>query len=189
MLRVARLSIAPVRGLALWHPDTIDVTESGVLEDRRFYLIDEAGRLVDRLRAGSLVRVSSRTDADARWLRLAFPDGTVVGGDVELGEAIETEMYGRVALGHLVRGPWAAALEPFARRPVRLVRCDSPGGTRIRAGETEVRNPVSLLSDGSLRKLARWLDVAAVDARRFRMLIEVEGAEPFEEDTWIDADV
>ena len=43
MPRVARLSIAPVRGLALQHPASIDVNEAGVLEDRRFYLVDERG--------------------------------------------------------------------------------------------------------------------------------------------------
>jgi len=185
MLRVVRLSIAPVRALGLWHPDSIDLTESGVLEDRRFYLDDEHGRLMDRLRAGSLVRVQARTNAQATWLRLMFPDGSIVAGDVHVGAPVETEVYGRLAIGHVVEGPWAAALEEFAHRPVRLVRCDVPGGTRIRPGETQVRNAVSLVSDGSLRELARQLDVSAVDARRFRMLIEIEGARPHEEDTWI----
>jgi uncharacterized protein YcbX len=69
------------------------------------------------------------------------------------------------------------------------VRCDHPGGTRIRAGETNVRNAVSLVSDGSLRELARQLEVPAVDGRRFRMLIELEGAEAHEEDTWIGGQV
>ena len=48
-----------------------------------------------------------------------------------------------------------------------------------------MRNAVSLVSDGSLQELARQLGVDTVDARRFRMLIEVEGANPHEEDTWI----
>ena len=189
MPRVARLSIAPVRGLALQHPASIDVVDGGVLEDRRFYLVDEHGRLVDRLLASGLAPVAAETNREATWLRLTFPDGAVVEGDVRLDEPVATEIYGRLALGHVVGGPWAAALTPFAHRPVLLVRCDSPGGTRIRAGETNVRNAVSLVSDGSLRELARHLGVDAVDGRRFRMLIEVEGAEPHEEDTWIGGSV
>lgn len=185
MPRVARLSIAPVRGLALQHPASIDVNEAGVLEDRRFYLVDEHGRLVDRLLAASLVQVVAETNADATWLRMTFPDGAVVEGDVALGEPVETEMYGRRAVGHVVGGPWAAALTPFAQRPVLLVRCDKPGGTRIRADETHVRNAVSLVSDGSLRELARQVGVEGIDGRRFRMLIEIEGAGAHEEDTWI----
>src|SRR6185369_14232675 len=82
-----------------------------------------------------------------------------------------------------------AALEPFAHRRVLLVRCDKPGGTRIREDETTVRNAVSLVSDGSLRELARQLEVPAVDGRRFRMLIELEGAAAHEEDGWIGEEI
>ncbi len=189
MLRVARLSIAPVRGLALQHPASIDVVAAGVREDRRYYLVDAHGRLVDRLLAGSLAQVAAETDADGTLLRMTFPDGRVLEGDVVLGEPVRTDIYGREAVGHVVGGPWAAALKPFAHRPVRLVRCDRPGGTRIRAGETRVRNAVSLVSDGSLAELARQLRVEAVDPRRFRMLIEVEGAAAHEEDAWIGREV
>jgi uncharacterized protein YcbX len=190
MLRVSRLSIAPVRALGLQHPTSIDVDEAGVREDRRFYLIDEHNHIVDRLRAGALVRVQARTNPEATWLRMTFPDGRVIGGDVKLDEPVQTHIYGREAFGHVVGGPWAAALEPFAHgRRLLLVRCDNPGGTRIKGGETAVRNAVSLVSDGSLRELAGHLGVDEVDARRFRMLIEVEGASAHEEDTWIGAQV
>jgi uncharacterized protein YcbX len=190
MLRVSRLSIAPVRALGLSHPPSIDVDAAGVREDRRFYLIDQHNHIVDRLRAGALVQVQSETDSDATWLRLTFPDGRVVEGNVELDEPVRTYLYGREAIGRVVGGPWAAALEPFAHgRPLLLVRCDRPGGTRIRPGETEVRNAVSLVSDGSIAELARQLGVEKVDARRFRMLIEVEGAGAHEEDTWIGGQV
>ena len=185
MIRVSRLSIAPVRALGLSHPTSIDVDESGVAEDRRFYLVDEHGRLVDRILAGALVQVQAATDPAGSWLRMRFPDGRVIEGDIRLDEPVRTQMYGREAVGRVVGGPWAAALEPFAGRRLLLVRCDVPGGTRIRAGEREVRNAVSLVSDGSLEELARHLSVERVDARRFRMLIELEGAMPHEEDTWI----
>jgi uncharacterized protein YcbX len=75
-------------------------------------------------------------------------------------------------------GPWAAALESIAGRPVRLIRCDRPGGTRR-------GNPASIISDGSLHELARHVGVDRVDGRRFRMLIDLDGAEPREEDSWI----
>jgi uncharacterized protein YcbX len=189
MPRVARLSIAPVRGLGLQHPDAIDLTEMGVVNDRRFYLIDAQGRLLDRLRVGGLCRIFARTDPDASWLRLSFPDGRVIGGDVKLDEPVRTEIYNRLAFGHVVGGPWAAALSEFVGAPVLLVRCDLPGGTRIRPGEEQVRNQVSLVSDGSLAELAGQLGVERVDGRRFRMLIELEGARPHEEDGWIGGDV
>ena len=189
MPRVARLSFTPVRGLGLSHPESIELTEMGLVEDRRFYIVDEHGRLVDRLRASSLVRVSAETNPEATWLRLTLPDGSVIEGDVRLDEPVQTDIYGRVALGHVVGGPWAAALEAFVGRPVLLVRCDRPGGTRIKEGEEHVRNAISLVSDGSLAELARQLGVPSVDGRRFRMLIEVDGAAPHEEDGWIGGQV
>jgi uncharacterized protein len=189
MARVARLSITPVRGLGLSHPEAIELTDMGVVNDRRFYLVDDQGRLVDRLRASQLCRVFAETDAEATTLRMTFPDGSVVEGEVRLDEPVQTDIYNRRAIGHVVGGPWAAAIQPFVGRPVLLVRCDRPGGTRIRAGETQVRNQVSLISDGSLAELARQLGVDRVDGRRFRMLIELEGASAHQEDTWIGSEI
>lgn len=183
VIRVSRLSIAPVRSLGLLHPAAIDVTERGVDEDRRFFLIDDRDHLVDRIVAGSLVQVGAWTNPAATQLTLTFPDGSVVDGDVELGGPVEAAVYSRTAVGHLVLGPWATALEAFAGRPVRLVRCDDPGGTRFKQGR--VRNAISLVSDGSIRRLAAALGVGDVDARRFRMLIEVDGLAAHEEDDWI----
>ena len=178
MPQVSRLSIAPVRSLGLEHRDEIFVTEAGVLEDRRFFLADDTNRLVDRLIVGELVQIATHTDPDATTLRMTFPDGEVVEDEVQLGAAIETPIHGRTGVGHVVVGPWAAKLSAFCARPITLVRCDRPAGTR--AG-----NPTSLVSDGSLTELARQIGVGAVDARRFRMLIELTGADPHEEDTWV----
>jgi uncharacterized protein YcbX len=178
MPSVARFSIAPVRSLALEHPTEIEVTELGVVEDRRFYLIDESNRLVDRIVVGRLVQVAAHTNPEATTLRMTFPDGSVIEDEVKLGEQIETPIHGRTGVGHVVIGPWGEALAPIAGRAIRVVRCERPGGTR--AG-----NPTSLVSDGSLRELAKHAGVDAVDARRFRMLIDLHGAEPHEEDTWI----
>jgi uncharacterized protein YcbX len=178
MLRVARLSIAPVRSLGLEHPAAVELAEKGVLEDRRFYLIDDVGRLIDLLIASDLIRVSAHTNPEATQLRMTFPDGTVVEDEVRLGEPVETAIHGRTGIGHVVVGPWGDALEPFARRRVRVVRCDHPGGTRS-------ANAISLISDGSLRELADRVGRDVVDARRFRMLLEIEGAVAHEEDDWI----
>jgi hypothetical protein len=175
---VARFSIAPVRSLGLLHPDEIELTERGVVEDRRFYLIDERGKLVDRHVSGPLVRVATWTDPDASTLRLDLPDGRRIDGEVELGEPVETHVYGRSAVGRVVEGPWADALEEVAGRPVRVVRCDRVGGTRS-------GNPASIISRGSLDELARQAGLDAVDGRRFRMLIELDGEVPHEEDEWI----
>jgi uncharacterized protein YcbX len=176
--RIARISIAPVRGLGLEHPEFVDLTETGVVEDRRFFLADRGGRLVDGLRAGMLVQIRSHTNPEGRTLRLEFPDGGVIEGEVELAEPVQAVVYNRIAVGHAVVGPWAGAISAFLGGPVTLVRCDRPGGTRT-------KNAVSLVSDGSLRELGAHAGVDDVDGRRFRMLFELEGATAHEEDGWI----
>jgi uncharacterized protein len=178
MPRVSRLSIAPVRSLGLEHPDSISLTPTGVLEDRRFYLADDSNRLVDRIVIGSLVQIAAHTNPEATVLRMTFPDGRIVEDEVHLTGPVETEIHGRTGVGHVVDGPWSAPLSAFCGRPITLVRCDRPGGTRK-------ANAVSLVGDGSLRELASRAGVDAIDARRFRMLIELEGADAHEEDTWV----
>lgn len=178
MPRVARLSIAPVKGLGLLHPESVTLTERGVAEDRRFYLVDATGRLMDRLVIGSLVRIGAWTDPDGTTLRLTFPDGQVIEREVETTEPIVTMMYGRTAVGHVVGGPFSAALSAFAQREIRLARVDEPGGTRD-------HHPATLISDGSLDQLGQHLGVGTVDGRRFRMLMELQDGAAHVEDGWI----
>jgi hypothetical protein len=59
-----------------------------------------------------------------------------------------------------------------------LIRTDRPGGTRE-------KHPATLISDGSLDLLGRHLGTDVVDARRFRMLIELRDGEAHVEDSWI----
>jgi len=176
---VARLNIAPVRSLGLETRAEIVLGMDGVAEDRRFHVIDDRGRLVSQLNAADLVQVAAWTDPDATVLRLTFPDGSIVEDDVRLDGPVETNVYGQTAAGHLVLGPWAAALGAHTGRPVRIVRCDRIGGARAGA-ET-----ATLVTDGSLDALGAALGVGAVDARRFRMLIELEGGSAHQEDTWV----
>ncbi len=178
MPHVSRLNIAPVRSLGLESRDSIRVEANGVAEDRRFFVTDANNRLVDQLIAATMVQVSAWTDPDAAVLRLTFPDGRVIEDDVRLGDHVETPIHGRTGVGHVVDGPFADALGAFLGKDVRVVRCDRPGGTRI-------KSPVTLVSDGSLDAIGAVLGVGDVDARRFRMLIELDGGGPHEEDTWV----
>lgn len=160
-----------MKSLGLQHPERIELTERGVAEDRRFYLVDETGGLVGGVKHGTLVQILPDWDGVSR-LALGFPDGARVEGDVELGDRLETDFYGkRSVAGRLVRGPWADALSEYADAPLSLVRVeDSSYALDISAA--------TMVSEGSLRALGD------LDGRRFRMLFELEGCQAFEEDTW-----
>ena len=178
-MKVARISIAPVKGLGLVHPDEVLLGRSGVPNDRRFYFVDRDGRLVNNKTCGELMQVLPDVSLDAERLSLTFPSGTTVGGEVVAGGAVETSFYGRPVTGRYVEGPWSDAISEHAGRPLRLVRTDAPGAAIDRT------HVVSLISDGSLTALARHAGVERVDGRRFRMTIELEGCDEHEEDTWI----
>jgi len=178
MPRVARLNIAPVRSLGLETRDEIVLGPLGVAEDRRFFVIDDGGRLLDQVILGEMVQVGAWTNPEATVLRLTFPNGTVCEDEVRLGGPIEAPIHGRVGIGHIVNGPLGETLGAFLGRSVRIVRCDRVGGTR-RA------HPATLVTDGSLDALGAVLGVGDVDARRFRMLIELEGGAAHEEDAWL----
>ena len=184
MIQVSRLSVTPVKGFAVWHPDDVALSETGVAEDRRFYLVDEDGLRFGALRHGLLVRFSARYDAATDELVVRLPDDSELAGTVEIGEAVTTDFYGRDVAGHVVRGPWAEAVSAGVGRTVRLVRADRPGDGVDRGNG----GGVTLLSDASVAELSARSG-EPVDARRFRMLIAMSGTEPHEEDTWIGGEV
>lgn len=178
MPTVSRLAVAPVKGLALTHPDEVEVTPRGVPQDRRFYLVEESGKLVSGTKDSPLFSVQARTDATASTLTLVFADGRELAGEVELAEPETTTFFGRPVAGRVVRGPWSTALSELVGRPLRLLRAEDGGG-----GFDAF--PVSLLSEASLEELARQSGDGPVDGRRFRMLVHVAGTEPHEEDEWL----
>jgi uncharacterized protein len=177
MPSVARLATTPVKSLLLHHPEEILLEQFGVAADRRFYLIREDGRLLAGVHHGPLALVRADWDAARDRLTLAFPDGEVVEADVALAEPVLTDFWGHRVGGRVVEGPWAAALSDYAGRPVRLVKADQP------AGGVDVE-PLTLVSSESIAELARQAGLDALDGRRFRMLLEVEGCAPHEEDRW-----
>lgn len=78
----------------------------------------------------------------------------------------------------VVEGPWSEALSAYAGADVQLVYTDEPGtGVDVHVG--------TIVSRASCDRLGQELG-AVVDARRFRMLLEVDGTRPHEEDTWRD---
>jgi uncharacterized protein YcbX len=184
--RVAWISVAPVKGLALVQREEVLLEPFGVRENRRFHLTGEDGRLLNGKQLGALVRVTAYWDEDTGHLTLQFPDGRRVAGEVQLGKPVSTSFYQRREVeGRLVEGPWAEALSSFTGLSLRLVQPTQPG-----SGVDRGAGAVSLLSTASIEALRRAAGIDdQVDPRRFRMLFGVEGVGPHEEDAWLGRDV
>jgi uncharacterized protein YcbX len=182
---VARISIAPVKSLGLVHPDEIELESHGVHGNRRFWLVDEDGRLFNGKRNGLMIRIRPEWNADTRNLALTFPDGARIDGTVELGNAIDVEMYGHPHPSRRVIGPWEAAISEFVGHRLMLLWAEGHAVDRGYRGGT-----VSLISRGSLERLREEAGSGEpVDGRRFRMLFEIDGVPPHEEDEWLGTQV
>jgi uncharacterized protein YcbX len=173
---VARISITPVKGFRLEHPEEVELTERGVVENRRFLLAGADGKRVRSSKNAWHTAVGAEYDAAAETLRMRFPDGSEVEGPaLPTGEPFLLGYHaGRVEV-RPVAGEWAGKLSELAGYGVQLVR---PG----RVGET-LDAPVTLVSTASVARLEREAG-RTVDARRFRMLFDLAGCEPHEEDGW-----
>ncbi|MEO9174372.1 MAG: MOSC N-terminal beta barrel domain-containing protein [Gaiellales bacterium] len=183
--RVTSISIAPVKGLGLRHPDAVELTARGVVENRRLHIVDGTGRLVNGKTRITLIKISSTLDLAAGTLVLRFPEGDEVAGALELGAPETTIFFGRPVDGRAIEGPFAGALSDWAGTELRLVMSDEIGAGSDRGDE----GSVSIISAASITDVAQHGGADGLDARRFRMLFEVDGVSPYDEDSWIGRDV
>ena len=183
--RVVRISIAPVKSLGLVHPDEVELEQHGVRGNRRFWLVDEDGRLFNGKRGGPMVRIRPNWDEDTRQLALTFPDGARVEGTVDLGDAVAADMYKYPHPSRRVLGPWEDAISEFVGLRLTLLWAEQHAVDRGYCGGT-----VSLVSRGSLERLGEEAGAEEpVDGRRFRMLFEIDGVQAHEEDDWLGTQV
>ncbi|HET9124218.1 MAG TPA: MOSC N-terminal beta barrel domain-containing protein [Solirubrobacteraceae bacterium] len=187
-ITVTALRTTPVKALQIRAVDAIELAPGGALGDRAFYVIDERGAMINGKRLGALQTVSAELDRSRETLALHFSHGERIAAPVRLGEEIDTTFFGIERRARLLEGPLSAALSHHVGRELRLVSA-GPSVDRGAPGA------VSLISRASLERLAHapgpggpgagGADGASVDARRFRMLIEIDGIAAHAEDAWV----
>ena len=175
---VTGLVTTPVKGTRVREVPEIELGERGARGDRAFYVIDDRGRMVNGKDFKTLQTVVADYDPEAATLALSFPDGTRAGGEVVHGEPVATCFFSRPKEATELRGPWSEALSEFFGAPLRLVAANS-------AVDRGRKGAVSVVSRASLGRLAGVAHRDAIDGRRFRMLIEVDGIGAHEEDGWL----
>lgn len=173
---ITALYTAAIKGTRLVNVDHVVLDERGATGDRKFFVADERSRMRNGKQLGSLQAVIARFDPPR--LALEFPDGSVVKGEIELGEPVPTQFFSHQVVGREVLGPWSQALSAFCGQPLRLLESGS-------AVDRGAKGPVSLISRGSLRRIGEQAGTEPLDARRFRMMIEVDGVAPHAEDEWL----
>jgi uncharacterized protein YcbX len=173
-VRVELLTITPIKGTALHHPDAVELRETGAVGDRAFFMIDESDKLLSLTRTGAFASLRAELGAE---LLLWEGEEVVCRGPVRAGPPVWADFYGfKLVHGRVLDGPWTEVLSNRAGQSVRLVRADAAGGG-IDIG------PVTVLGSASVERLAAEAG-EPVDPRRFRMLIGLSTDEPHVEDTW-----
>ena len=176
---VGAINVAPVKSLGLVGAERVEVGWRGIAGDRRFILLDNAGRVVTQRQVGALTRVRAEYSDGGRGLRMRFPDGRVVDGTPESAGRAATVLWGRVVEGDVVGGEWGAALSEFCGTELRMFESDA-------AGACFDEYPVSVISRATIEYLSSLTGGAkSFEPARFRPTLLLDGCDPHEEDGWL----
>lgn len=181
MITVAEINIAPVKSMALASLQSANFDLGGILNDRRFYLVNSQGRLLTRRQVGKLGQLVSSWDAEAEHLRIEFPDGAVLEGSPELGRPVWTIVWGRRVRSRALQGDWMQAISEFCGQPAMLMMSDLPC-------QVFDEFPVSVLSRASVERLSYEMGMSAdqcLETDRFRPTLLLDGCEAHQEDGWM----
>ncbi|HLB39081.1 MAG TPA: MOSC domain-containing protein [Actinomycetota bacterium] len=178
---VAGFNLTPVKSTALQRPDEIDLRVEGAVGDRRFLFVrvdpDGPHRLSGVSKA-SLMPIRTTYWPEREQLELNMP-GTGSGAEaIGVGEPMQVQLYDREVSARWVHEAFEDFVQDVTGDPsLFLMRVDEPeyaGGT----------HRASIVSRASIREVGLRAGDEALDPRRFRMLIEVDDCEPYEEDSW-----
>lgn len=189
MIALREIWIYPVKSLRGVRVEASAIDDRGLVGDRRFMVVDDAGRFVTQREHPRLALVAASLGSGA--LHLATPGAAVeVPLDVDAGARAVTvwdDMVDAVDAGDDA----AALLSGHIDADVRLVRM--PGSTRRAADPGHARDgdlvgfqdgfPFLLVSRASVDAIAARVD-DAIDVRRFRPNLVVDGVDAFAEDDW-----
>ncbi len=176
---VSALSLTPVKGTRLRSAERIELTEDGARGDRALFVVDARDRMVNGKQLGELQSVVADLDADAHTLALTFADGSCASAELRYGDPLTARFFSELYPARELIGPWAQALSEQLGQPLRIVAPEIQAVDRGREGAA------SIISRASLQHLAGVAEQPSVDARRFRMLIEIDGVDAHVEDSWV----
>ncbi len=188
-MRVASLTVFPLKSARGAAVETIEVEKRGPAGDRRWMIVDARGRLVTQREIPALARI--RPEPTPAGLRLSFDgDAIEIARPGSEASRIPVTVWNDAMV--LPEAPAAALwLSRCFGTPLRLVHQPDDATRPVNAEWAETGDEVSL-ADGFPLLVATSASLAAVEAAvgaplgmdRFRPNLAIEGAGAWEEDSW-----
>ena len=180
-MQISSLGSSPLKGARHVERESLEFALDGPVGDREFAVVDLANRRVLKT-----VENPALLACEASWvdgvLSITVDGESFAGVPQPVGDELELDYWGRPAVVRVVEGPWMPRLASLLGRDVALVRAARPGA--VVYGDS-----VTLVTTGSLRRLAAAVG-HEVPASRFRATAVVDtGDESHVEDSWAGRDL
>ena len=146
--------------------------------DRRFLFARSDGSRLRGISKAPLMPIVATWLTEEEHLTMHLPDATVVEGSaLPAGKRVDVKLFDRTISGRPIHPSFAEALAPAVDETLVLLRVEEPeyAGGMHRA---------SIVSLASIEDVGLRGADPNLDPRRFRMLIEVDGPDAYDEDAW-----
>ena len=186
----------PVKSMAGTKLDEAQVTESGILGDRAYAVIDRSSGRVGSAKtpkkwaelmalAADFVRAAQGPARRSRPVRILWPDGTAVASDGGDPDTRLSETLGRPVTLTTERpeAPSLERLDPLAEEETIV-----DIGELMMAGRFSDYAALHLITTATMARLAELRPESAFNARRFRPNVTIatpEGEQGFVENDWV----
>ena len=179
MITIEKIHISPVKSLGLINRDKVYVSKTGIPEDRRFFLLDDANKLVTQRQIGKLTQILSDYCPNSGKLSLQFPDGSTLEDTIVSKDTVKVIMWGRRVTGDILEGSWSNKLSNYCGRSIRIVQTHKPGTTYDEF-------PIAIMSKSTIEHISNLTSNKKVfESERFRPTFVLSGCNAYQEDEWI----